>query len=92
MKTILKNLIDSFTTSKSGFSGRKLSAFASIIIAYVLSLKYCTEKEVVELVIVWLSFASICLGIVTIEQIIKLKNNERQTNSGEDTKAPPVTD
>lgn len=75
MKTILKNLIDSFTTSKSGFSGRKLSAFASIIIAYVLSLRYCTEKEVVELVIVWLSFASICLGIVTIEQIIKLKNN-----------------
>lgn len=88
MKKIIAKLLNSFDTEKGGYSGRKLSAFVSIIIAAYFGFRFGDEKSIVELTIIWLSFALLCLGIVTIEQIIKLKNNG-QTDTGTNTENTP---
>jgi len=90
MKTIIKNLLGSLDKEKGGYSGRKLSAFASIIIAGYFGFRFGDEKTIVELTIIWLSFALLCLGIITFEEIIKLKNG--QNNAGENTETTPRTD
>jgi len=90
LKEIVKKLVDSFDTAKGGFSVRKLSTFASIVIAAYFGFRFGDENNIVELTIIWLSFALLCLGIVTFEQIIKLKN-DRQINSRENTEITPST-
>lgn len=63
IKSIFDDLIKSFNTTNDGFSGKKISACVSVITAITLSAKY-TEKDVlVEVITVWLLFASACFGI-----------------------------
>lgn len=81
---IINNLINSFTTDKSGFSARKLSAFAAVIVAIYITVKLVPIAAQIDALYAWLFFALICLGIVTIEQIINLKNgktNNEQPNT-----------
>ena len=73
MRKILDNLFNSFTTDTLGFSARKLSAFVGVIVAIVVTFKLPKESYL-HAVYAWQTFALLCLGIVTIEQIIKLKN------------------
>lgn len=83
LNKILNNLILSFSNEDGGFSARKLSAFAAIVIAYLLSLKYSDNTNIVEINLSWLAFALLCLGIVTIEQIIKFKNGKEEEKNEE---------
>lgn len=83
---------NSFKTNSEGSSGRKLSAFwAIVVVATFISYKYTTSANVFEMVIVWLTFACICLGLVTIPELLKdlteLKNGNKKapTNEGENS-------
>lgn len=80
MEKIIKNLILSFKVGEGGFSGRKLSAFFSVILCGAITYQYIKVEYLTEVLIVWLSFALLCLGIVTIEQIIKLKHEVLNDN------------
>lgn len=74
MKKVLEKLINSFDNENAGFSARKLSAFVGVILSVFLSIKYC-DKEILETVItIWLGFGLLCLGIITMQQIISFKN------------------
>jgi hypothetical protein len=73
MRKILTNLVASFTTDTLGFSARKLSAFAGVVMAIVVTLKL-PKDAYLHAIYAWQTFALLCLGIVTIEQIIRLKN------------------
>ncbi len=77
MKTILNNLINSFTTDKSGFSARKLSAFVGVITAIYVTVKLIPVAAQIDALYAWLLFALLCLGIVTIENVINLKNGSK---------------
>lgn len=76
---LFTNWIQSFDNNpNSGFSARKLSAFTSVMIALYVTIHYCSTEILVSVIHAWLVFALLCLGIITIEQIIKLKNGEQQ--------------
>lgn len=80
MEKIIKNLILSFKVGEGGFSGRKLSAFFSVVLCGAITYQYIKVEYLTEVLMVWLSFALLCLGIVTIEQIIKLKHEVLNDN------------
>jgi uncharacterized membrane protein len=66
-------------------------AVAIVVVATFISYKYTTSANVFEMVIVWLTFACICLGLVTIPELLKdlseLKNGSKKapTNEGENS-------
>jgi hypothetical protein len=74
MKTIFTKLFASLDNHSLGFSGRKLTALFSVLVgAYVTIYKLPTECYLHALYS-WQIVAMLCLGIVTVEQIIKFKN------------------
>jgi len=80
---MLERLLKSFDTSNGGFSARKLSAFAGVSVGVIITFKYIEPQYLIEALIVWLCFALLCLGIVTMEQVIKLKNGGISTKENE---------
>jgi hypothetical protein len=79
----LNDIWNSFKVGNDGSSSRKLSAFwAIVVVATFISYKYTTSENVFEMVIVWLTFACICLGLVTIPELLKdlvqLKNGSKK--------------
>jgi len=77
----ISDIWNSFKHNKDGASGRKLSAFWSIVVVSTFATyKYTTDNNLIEVLIIWLTFASICLGLVTIPELIKflaeLKNGK----------------
>jgi len=85
MKKLFDNLIKSFTTDSEGFSARKLSAFVAVITAIYVTAKEIPQDAQIHALYAWLCFALICLGIVTIEQIIRFKNG---SNNIEENRTP----
>jgi len=78
----LNDIWNSFKHNKESASGRKLSAFwAIVVVATFISYKYTSSANVLEMVIVWLLFACVCLGLVTIPELLKdlveLKNGKK---------------
>lgn len=71
---IVEDILKSLKTTSGGYSGRKLSAFASVCVSAFLSYLYTDKTILTTVLLIWLSFAALCLGIVTIEKIIQLKN------------------
>ena len=67
----------SFTADKDGGSARKLSAFyAVVLMAGYITLKKTNTTNALYMLIAWLIFAGVCLGMVTIQQLIELKNGK----------------
>lgn len=80
MKKIFDKIVASLDNSKDGFSARKLTALTLTICIVYIHWKYVDLTIAVETLIVDLCGVLIALGIVTAEQIIKLKNGESNTN------------
>lgn len=80
MRKIFNSILGSFTTDKEGFSARKLSAFVGIIVAIIVTFKL-PKDAYLHAVYAWQTFGLLCLGIVTIEQIIRLKNGGNENNT-----------
>ena len=79
MKELIKKIIASFDNKQNeGLSARKLTAFFSIVTGAYITICKLPESEQFNGLCVWLLLCILCLGIVTFEQIIKLKND---TNS-----------
>lgn len=74
--SLFQKLIASFDNTTEGFAARKLSAFAAVVAAIYFSYQNCTPENVVELVVTWLVFALLCLGLVTVQNIIDFKNGK----------------
>jgi hypothetical protein len=82
MKSLIKKLWASFENTPGGFSARKLSAFTAVIgVSVIITHKYATSENLVEVLVVWLAFALLCLGIVTAEQIITFKNGQNKNDA-----------
>ena len=74
---MVADLINSLNNEPTGFSARKLSAFVAVIVSVVITERYTSVANLDNVVTIWLGFALLCLGIVTLEQIVKLKNGSR---------------
>jgi hypothetical protein len=72
-------LVSSFDTDTKGASARKLSGFAAVITAIYITVKELPQESQLHALYAWLAFALVCLGIVTIEQIIRFKNGNSNT-------------
>lgn len=74
MKAFIKKILASFDNKTEGFSARKLTAFFAILIGAYIT-KYQLPKEAqLHALYSWQIVGLLCLGIVTVEQIIKFKN------------------
>lgn len=75
MKKILSDIFKSFKYEDGGYSGRKMSALFSVLLA-----GYLSEKGYpIDLIIVWLVFASVNLGLVTTQQLIEFRTGKKET-------------
>jgi hypothetical protein len=75
------NILNSLSTNNLGYSGRKLTAlFAILMGAYITYCKLPTEAYLHALY-AWQILCMLCLGIVTVEQIIKFKNGGKDENT-----------
>jgi 4-amino-4-deoxy-L-arabinose transferase-like glycosyltransferase len=84
MKNFIKKLTGSLDNySKETYSGRKLSALAGVIAAYYVTYKF-TDITVLDYVLTaWLCFALLCLGIITAQQVIELKNGKKEDEANQ---------
>ena len=79
MKNFITKLFVSLDNHSIGYSGRKLTALFSILMgAYITYCKLPIEAYLHALY-AWQMLCVLCLGIVTAEQIIKLKNGKEDT-------------
>jgi hypothetical protein len=79
MKNLWNSFLGSLDNNKdSGFSARKMSAFAGVISAIVVTFYKIPTEYQLEALYAWLVFALACLGIVTAEQVIKFKNGNSE--------------
>lgn len=69
------SLIDSLK-NKGIFSGRKLSAFVGVTTAIYLTIFKIPLEHQLEALMVWLSFSLLCMGIVTVQNVIEFKNGK----------------
>lgn len=81
IKTFITDLYASFFNSPGGFSARKLSAFLCFAVACYATYKFTTAHNVTTVLLIWLACGLLCLGIVTMEQIINFKTGKNETGS-----------
>jgi hypothetical protein len=77
MKNIIDKLLKSFDNSEGGFSARKLTAFALMILISYTHYKYVDLSNAIEAILIDLAGVLIALGIITMEQVIKFKNGDK---------------
>jgi len=71
---IIDKLLGSFdNTTPHSFSGRKLSSFAGVVTAIVLTYLLPDDAKLHALY-AWQLFSLLCLTVITAQQIINFKN------------------
>ena len=75
---IINKILGSFDNSKDGFSARKLSAFVFVLFSAYIHINYISTDNAIEALFVDSGTLLLCLGIITMEQIIKFKNGDKQ--------------
>ena len=82
MKSVINKLLASLDTHTKGYSGRKLTAMWAVMVGTAVT--YTLEPEYkLHALYAWLLIALLCLGIVTVQNIIQFKN-------GNTNNQPPV--
>lgn len=77
----IDDIYNSFHNKPEGFSARKLSAFAGVVVAIIATFRFCDEKVLINVITVWLIFALLCLGIITLQQVIDFKAGKSSTTT-----------
>jgi hypothetical protein len=52
-----------------------LSAFVAVATSIYITARLIPEAAQIDALYAWLIFAAVCMGIVTVEQIVNLRNN-----------------
>ena len=81
MKNLFTKLINSFDNENSGFSARKLTAFSLMVCVAYIHYKFIDTSTAINAQIVDLCAILVLLGIITIEQVIKLKNGNNNNEN-----------
>jgi hypothetical protein len=76
MKQFIKKLFASLDNHSLGFSGRKLSSLAGVMVGVYITVHEIPKTDLITALYAWLGFALLCLGIVTVQNIIDFKNGK----------------
>jgi len=68
-------ILDSFKNIKGNYSARKLSAFVAVATSIYITARLIPAAAQIDALYAWLIFAAVCMGIVTVEQIVNLRSN-----------------
>jgi hypothetical protein len=88
MKAIFTKLFASLDNHSLGYSGRKLTALFSILMGAYITCAKLPIDAYLHALYAWQVLCMLCLGIVTVEQIIKFKNgnsSDKQTSDETNT-------
>ena len=78
----IDNLVRSLdNTQNSGYSARKLTALFAILMGAYITKYHLPQADQLHALYAWLIIGLLCLGIVTVEQIIKFKTGQGTTNA-----------
>jgi len=69
-----------FDNNTKGASARKVSGFIALILSVVITSRLTTTSLLLSVLIVWLTFALLCFGIVTAANLIALKLGKTNEN------------
>jgi hypothetical protein len=72
----LKWFLSSFDNSTTGSSARKWSAFVGVLTCLKITHDHTDKENLGEILVIWLVFVSVCLSIVTIEQVIRFREGK----------------
>ena len=81
MKTFITKLTASLDNHSLGYSGRKLSALAGVLTGIYITIKLLPVDAQLHALYVWLLFSLLCLGIITIQNVIELKNGKNTSTT-----------
>jgi len=87
--TFFKKIFSSLDNHSLGYSGRKVTAAVSILIGLYITIFLLPKEAQLHALYSWQCVALLCLGIVTIENIITLKNGT--TTTAKETKESSET-
>lgn len=73
----MENILKSFKNNTEGYSSRKLSAFVGVVTGVYLTIFKIPLENQLDALMVWLGFSLLCLGIVTVQNIIDFKNGKK---------------
>lgn len=76
---LVEDIYNSFHNKPDGFSARKLSAFAGVTVAVIVTMRFCNDKILTDVITVWLVFSLLCLGIITLQQVIDFRGGKSTT-------------
>jgi hypothetical protein len=76
MKQFIKKLFASLDNHSLGYSGRKLSSLAGVMVGVYITVHEIPKTDLITALYAWLGFALLCLGIVTVQNIIDFKNGK----------------
>jgi hypothetical protein len=80
MKQITKAfnwLVSSFDTNTKGAAARKLTAFALMVCIAYIHYKFVDKENAIQALIIDLTGVAFFLGLITVAQIIELKNGDK---------------
>jgi hypothetical protein len=80
------NIINSFYNNNIGFSGRKLTALFCVLYGAYLA-KDLEGENRLHACYAFLSVALLCLGIVTVQNILDFKNGKENNNTNSNVNA-----
>jgi hypothetical protein len=81
MKQFIKKLFASLDNYSLGYSGRKLSSLAGVMVGVYITVHEIPKTDLITALYAWLGFALLCLGIVTVQNIIDFKNGKENNNT-----------
>ena len=87
MKQFIKKLFASLDNHSLGFSGRKLSSLAGVMVGVYITVHEIPKTDLITALYAWLGFALLCLGIVTVQNIIDFKNGKENNNTDSNVNA-----
>lgn len=81
MENPITNILNSFKNNSLGYSGRKMSALAGVLTAIYITVRLLPINDQLHALYVWLLFSLLCMGIVTIQNVIELKNGTSKSTT-----------
>jgi hypothetical protein len=77
---LVKDFFLSFSNKDGGFSARKLSACTAVFVAISETTRIDDATILMYVIFSWLTFACVCLGLVTIPELIKVLKGKDESS------------
>lgn len=82
IKRLFFYFLAGFDNYSRGASALKISAFWGIWIAMIITIEYSTSRNLLNILVAWLLFILLCLGLIKSAQLVELVQSYKNGNSG----------